>query len=82
MIQVIEHLVLIIEMIGLVCVLKGINKQRLMSHWLYLSKLEQEEAQYNFLFVLNTKNKYYCTDMVSRAYESIQTESGKQKIRI
>lgn len=59
--------------------IKGITQAEIDESLAYLSKLEQEEAQYNFLFVLNTKNKYYCTDMVSRAYESIQTESGKQK---
>ncbi|MDY0277244.1 MAG: hypothetical protein RBQ97_04085 [Acholeplasma sp.] len=29
----------------------------------------KNEALYNFLFFLDTKNKYYCTDFVSRSYE-------------
>lgn len=29
----------------------------------------QDEAIYNFLFFLNMRNKYYCSDLVSRVYE-------------
>lgn len=48
----------------------------------YLEDKAQKESQYNFLFVLFTRNKYYCTDMVSRAYESIQADNGKQKYNL
>lgn len=47
----------------------------------FLEDKAEQEAQYNFLFVLFTRNKYYCTDMVSRAYESIQV-NGKQKYNL
>lgn len=30
-----------------------------------------DKALYNFTFVIKTPNKYYCTDLVSRAYEDI-----------
>jgi hypothetical protein len=33
---------------------------------------------YNFLFFLNMKYKYYCTDLVSRAYQSVMVEPSKQ----
>lgn len=44
-----------------------------------LETLAAQKAQYNFLFVLNTKNKYYCTDLITRSIEKIQTDEGKQK---
>lgn len=45
----------------------------------YVEDKAEQKAQYNFLFVLFTKNKYYCTDIVSRAYEAVKNEEGKQK---
>lgn len=58
--------------------IKGVTQTQIDQTLDFLSDLEENEAQYNFLFVLNTKNKYYCTDLVSRAYESLKTEEGKQ----
>lgn len=34
---------------------------------------------YNFLFFLDVKYKYYCTDLISRAYEKALIASNKQK---
>ncbi|MFA5526370.1 MAG: YiiX/YebB-like N1pC/P60 family cysteine hydrolase, partial [Acholeplasmataceae bacterium] len=34
---------------------------------------------YNFLFFLDMKYKYYCTDLVSRAYQSVMVEEDKQR---
>jgi hypothetical protein len=62
--------------------IKGVTQADIDEALLFLEDKAIQEAQYNFLFVLNTKNKYYCTDMVSRAYESIQTDSGKQKYNL
>lgn len=42
-------------------------------------KLEEERAIYNFLFFLDTKNKYYCTDIVSRTYESVVDNEGNKQ---
>lgn len=41
----------------------------------------EKGAFYNFLFFLDTKYKYYCTDIVSRAYEDVYAQTGK-KVRI
>ena len=62
--------------------LKGINEDDLDQVMTYLSDLEAREVQYNYSYVLFTKNRYYCTDMVSRAYESIQTDVGKRKYNL
>lgn len=34
---------------------------------------------YNLLFFLDTKYKYYCTDLVSRAYQHVMVEESKQR---
>ena len=34
---------------------------------------------YNFLFFLDMKYKFYCTDLVSRAYQSVMVEESKQR---
>jgi len=36
-------------------------------------------AYYNYLFFLDMKDKYYCTDLVSRAYQSIMVPTEDQK---
>lgn len=36
-------------------------------------------ALYNFLFFLNMRYKYYCTDLVSRAYQSVLVDESKQR---
>ncbi len=38
------------------------------------------KAPYNYLFFLDMTNKYYCTDMVSRAYQSIMLDEDDQKL--
>ncbi len=38
----------------------------------------KDKAAYNYLFFLDMTNKYYCTDMVSRAYQSIMLDEDKQ----
>lgn len=45
----------------------------------HLRSLAEQKAQYNFFFVLNTKNRYYCTDLVTRAIEKIDDIDGTQK---
>ncbi len=62
--------------------IKGITQEDIDVALDFLADKEEKKSQYNFLFILFTRNKYYCTDMVSRAYESIQTESGKQKYNL
>lgn len=42
-------------------------------------KLEEDVKVYNYLFFLDTKNKYYCTDIMTRTYESLVDDNDKQK---
>lgn len=37
----------------------------------FMKDLVDRNVQYNFQFILNTRDRYYCTDMMSRSYESI-----------
>lgn len=45
----------------------------------YASDIVDKKALYNFLFFLDTKEKYYCTDLMSRSYQSIEDDQGKKK---
>ena len=38
-----------------------------------------DQSLYNFLFFLDMTYKYYCTDLVSRAYQSVMVEESKQR---
>jgi hypothetical protein len=61
--------------------IKGVTQDDIDEALDFIEDKAEKESQYNFLFVLFTRNKYYCTDMVSRAYESIQVD-GKQKYNL
>ena len=37
----------------------------------YANQKVYEKALYNYLFVLDNRNKFYCTDLISRAYSSV-----------
>jgi len=39
----------------------------------------KDKALYNYLFFLDMKYKYYCTDLVSRAYQAVMVDSDQQK---
>jgi hypothetical protein len=45
----------------------------------YAVEQYENRAIYNFLFFLNMKYKYYCTDLVSRAYQSVMVEPERQR---
>ncbi|MGI6787384.1 MAG: hypothetical protein ACOX5X_02370 [Acholeplasmataceae bacterium] len=48
----------------------------------YLKELGEKEVVYNYMFFLDTKEKYYCTDLISRTYQTILDESGKPKFSL
>ncbi|MBE0700423.1 MAG: hypothetical protein IH571_01935 [Acholeplasmataceae bacterium] len=47
----------------------------------YASDVVERKALYNFLFFLDTKYKFYCTDLVSRAYQNVVLglEAGEEE---
>ncbi|NLK12122.1 MAG: hypothetical protein GX312_00825, partial [Candidatus Phytoplasma sp.] len=46
-------------------------------------RLEEINTMYNYLFFLDTKNKYYCTDFISRIYQSINYQrNDKEKLSL
>lgn len=48
----------------------------------YINDLIDAKAQYNFSFLFFKKNRYYCTDLMSRPYETILDEGGNQKYNL
>lgn len=40
------------------------------------------KVPYNFLFFLDTQEKYYCTDFIARVYEKILDENGKKVVNL
>ncbi len=57
---------------------KGITDEQLDGVVEYAANLS-DKALYNFLFFLDMEYKYYCTDLVSRAYQSVMVEPEKQR---
>jgi hypothetical protein len=57
---------------------KGITDEELDGAVAYAQD-KVDKALYNFLFFLNMEYKYYCTDLVSRAYQSVLVEESKQR---
>ena len=43
------------------------------------NQLIENEMLYNFLFFLDMRHKYYCTDLVSRAYQHVMVPEDKQR---
>lgn len=61
---------------------KGVTNDEIDQVTGYMDELVRKEAQYNHLFIFNTKNKYYCTDMMSRAYATITNSNGESKYNL
>ena len=47
---------------------KEINDDELKQTMIYANKHLENRSLYNFLFITDTKNKFYCTDLISRSY--------------
>lgn len=61
---------------------KGVTDDEISQVTSYMDELVEKEAQYNHLYIFNTKNKYYCTDMMSRAYATITNSNGDSKYNL
>ncbi|MDD2575023.1 MAG: hypothetical protein PHD47_00985 [Acholeplasmataceae bacterium] len=48
----------------------------------FMNHVVDIEAQYNFFFVFNTQNRYYCTDLISRGFGTITNSNGNQKYNL
>lgn len=59
---------------------KGVSKQEISYVTDYMKDLVDREVQYNFTFILNRKDRYYCTDMMNRSYETIINNNSFKKI--
>lgn len=62
--------------------IKGIQEEEIKQVTQYMKHLAEIKAQYNHLYVLFTKNKYYCTDMMSRGFASIKDSEGDKKYNL
>ena len=58
---------------------KNINQDQREGAVAYAKRLYEEEALYNYTFFLDVTYKYYCTDMISRAYQDVMIESSRQR---
>ena len=45
-------------------------------------ELQRKQVIYNYMFFLDTKEKYYCTDIMSRIYADIKDDNGKSKFSL
>ncbi len=50
---------------------KGVSLDSINKVTNFMKDLENRKVQYNFQFIINRKDRYYCTDMMNRAYETI-----------
>jgi hypothetical protein len=62
--------------------IKGVTKEEVARVTEYMEHLDEIKAQYNFQYIFNKKDRYYCTDMVERAYNSITNSDGKPKYNL
>lgn len=61
---------------------KGVTKGEVKQVTSFMNVLVDNKAQYNHLFIFNTKDRYYCTDMMSRAYATITNSNGESKYNL
>lgn len=62
--------------------IKGVTEEEVDEVTKFMKHLDEIKAQYNFQFIFNKENRYYCTDMVERGYNSITTSDGKRKYNL
>ncbi len=62
--------------------LKGITQDEIDQTTAFMNHLVDVKAQYNHLYIFNTKYKYYCTDMMSRAFAIITNSNNKSKYNL
>ena len=68
------------EFIGLR--VKGITSDEIKEVNEFMNHVVDIEAQYNFFFVFRTQNRYYCTDLISRGFDTITYSNGNQKYNL
>ena len=65
------------EFIGLR--VKNITEDQINQAITYAEEQLSKRALYNFLFIIDMDNKFYCTDLVSRAYQSAMIDTRNQR---
>lgn len=61
---------------------KGVSEEEVAEVTKFMEHLDEIKAQYNFQYIFNKKNRYYCTDMMERAYNSITNSDGNRKYNL
>jgi len=61
---------------------KGITEEEINQVNNFMNHVVDIEAQYNFFFIFRTQDRYYCTDLISRGFNSITNSNGNQKFRL
>ncbi len=62
--------------------IKGIIIEEIEQMTAFMDILVEKEAQYNHLYIFNTKDRYYCTDMMSRGLGTITNSNGESKYNL
>ncbi|MCK9493019.1 MAG: hypothetical protein M0Q00_01480 [Acholeplasmataceae bacterium] len=62
--------------------IKGITSDEIKEVNEFMNHVVDIQAQYNFFFVFRTQNRYYCTDLISRGFETITNSNGIQKYNL
>lgn len=58
---------------------KNISEEQRSGATQYAYTQYQNERLYNYTFFLDMSYKYYCTDLISRAYQSVMVEPSRQR---
>lgn len=58
---------------------KGITDEQIDGVVDFGNALVENDVIYNFLFFVMMENRYYCTDLVSRAYQDVMVEEDEQR---
>lgn len=61
---------------------KGISQEEIQQVNDFMQNLVDIQAQYNFQFIFNTRNRYYCTDMMTRGISTIINNNGRIKYNL
>ena len=61
---------------------KGVSFEEIQQVNDFMQNLVDMQAQYNFQFIFNTTNRYYCTDMMARGISTIINNNGRMKYNL
>jgi hypothetical protein len=58
---------------------KGVNSEQIAGAVTYAKTQYENERLYNYTFLLDSEYKYYCSDLISRAYQSVMVPEYRRR---